>query len=79
LQRSRRRRTASAPAAVYPDFVDVNLPVNGVVVTSLAIPDVMALVGLAVHAQVTPFELDALGNIVGYTASNAIAATIGAL
>jgi len=39
----------------------------------------LALVGLVVRAQVTVLELDALGAIVAFTASNALAATIGAL
>jgi hypothetical protein len=64
---------------VSPDFVDVHLAVGGAVATSLAIPDSMALVGLVVRAQVTALELDALGAIVNFTASNALAATIGAL
>lgn len=64
---------------VSPDFVDVHLAVGGAVSTSLAIPDSMALVGLVVRAQVAALELDALGAIVNFTASNALAATIGAL
>jgi hypothetical protein len=64
---------------VSPDFVDLHLAVGGAVETSLAIPDSPALVGLVVHAQVTALEFDTLGQLVDFTASNALAATLGAL
>jgi len=36
-------------------------------------------VGIVVHQQATPIEFDAALGFVGYTATNALAATIGAL
>ena len=63
---------------VTPDLVDVFLPLGPSVATELAIPDSLALVGLAVHQQVTPLVFTAVG-LVEYTATNALIATIGAL
>jgi trimeric autotransporter adhesin len=52
---------------------------SGVVDTAIAIPAVPVLVGGVFHHQVVPVELDAAGELVALTASNALTLTIGML
>ena len=52
---------------------------GGVVATAIAIPAAPALVGGVFHHQVVPIELDATGELMALTTSNALTLTIGAL
>ena len=52
---------------------------NGVVVNEIGVPVSSAVVGSIVPHQVLPVEINAGGNIVALTASNAIRTTIGSL
>ena len=61
------------------DLLDVLVPSAGRATATLAIPNSSALVGRTFHQQVVPLDLDALGNLVAVTATNALALTIGAL
>jgi hypothetical protein len=61
------------------DILGGALPAGGVVSTEFALADTTSLVGVVCHHQVVPFELDAVGNVVAITASNALLLTIGAL
>ena len=46
--------------------------------TQIAIPNAVALAGQLLHQQVVPIELDAVGNLVALTRTNALTLTIGA-
>ena len=61
------------------DLLDMLVPSAGRATASVVIPNSAALVGGVFHQQVLPIELDALGNLVAVTATNALALTIGAL
>jgi hypothetical protein len=62
---------------VSPDFVDVLPPGGSTVVFARNVPDVPAIVGLAVAHQMLSFEFDANGNSIALTSTNAVALTIG--
>jgi hypothetical protein len=62
-----------------PDWVDVGLTTNGTSTSSIMLPNTASLAGTQLHHQVVPFELDAGGNIVAVTATNALQLTLGAL
>jgi hypothetical protein len=62
---------------VTPDLLDVYLPTAGVVASSFAIPNAIALVGQVLHQQFVPLELGAQGNITALTSSNRLTLTIG--
>jgi hypothetical protein len=60
------------------DHLEVQLPSGGTVDTALAIPDAMALVGVAFHHYVVPFELGPAMQLLAVTNSNALTCTLGA-
>lgn len=60
------------------DVLDTKPLVAGRVSLAIAIPDTTAFVGITVRQQVLPVELDLAGNVVGFTATNPLALTIGA-
>lgn len=68
---------AGCTLLVSPDLLMLQVPTNGVVMTSLAIPDVATLIGLMVGEQVLVAELDAAGALTSVVSSNALALTIG--
>ena len=61
-----------------PDLLGVHVPSAGSVTTQFAIPNTVVLAGQLVHQQIVPVELDAVGNIVALTSTNALLLTIGA-
>lgn len=60
-----------------PDFVELALPAAGVVPTRIDVPANPALVGFQCHQYVLVFELDALGQLVAITSTNALSLTVG--
>jgi hypothetical protein len=62
---------------VTPDVLDVQLPTAGSVTTQLVLPVAPSLLGQVLHQQLVPVELAANGTIAAFTASNALAVTIG--
>ena len=64
---------------VDPLFVDVLVPSNGQVTTTLLLPGTPSAAGMVVDTQVLGVEFDAAGGIVRITGSNALALTLGAL
>ncbi|MBL8753145.1 MAG: hypothetical protein JNK15_07575 [Planctomycetes bacterium] len=62
---------------VSPDLLLAHLVSAGTMSSSLPIPAAGQLLGLSLHHQVLPLELDATGAIVSFTSTNAITATIG--
>lgn len=60
------------------DVLDALPIVAGRVAMAIAIPDTTAFVGITVRQQVLPVELGLAGNVVGFTATNPLAVTIGA-
>jgi hypothetical protein len=62
---------------VAADLLDVQLAAAGGTVTSVPIPNSLALVGATFHHQHVPVELDGSGVIVSVRATNALSATIG--
>ena len=63
--------------ATTADLLSLLVPVGGEADFALALPANAALVGGVLHQQVVGLDLDAGGAIVGATASNALAITIG--
>lgn len=63
---------------VTPDLLDAALAVGGTARVALPIPSQAALLGLTLRQQYVSFELDANGRLTTVTATNALAATIGA-
>ncbi|HZN37385.1 MAG TPA: hypothetical protein VFD82_01205 [Planctomycetota bacterium] len=63
---------------VSPDLLAVYVPSAGSVTTQIAIPHSVALAGQQLHQQVVPIELDAVGNLLALTSTNALLLTIGA-
>jgi hypothetical protein len=63
---------------VSPDLLLLCVPSAGSVTTQIAIPNAVALAGQLLRQQVVPIELDAVGNIVALTSTNALTLTIGA-
>lgn len=64
---------------VTPDVLDLAVASNGVATASLALPASPPLVGVVLHQQMIPFELDALGNVVLITATNGVRGVVGVL
>ena len=62
---------------VTPDVLDVRVPTAGSVTTQLVLPVAPSLLGQVFHQQLVPIELAANGAILAFTASNALAVTIG--
>ncbi|MFY9344891.1 MAG: hypothetical protein WAT39_20530 [Planctomycetota bacterium] len=60
-----------------PDVVQLAVPVAGVVRPQFAVPDTMALLGIAVRQQVLPVVLDGGGAITTVQATNALLFQIG--
>jgi hypothetical protein len=63
---------------VSPDLLVLYVPSAGSVTTQIAIPNSVAFAGQLLHQQVVPIELDAVGNLVALTSTNALTLTIGA-
>ncbi len=63
---------------VSPDILTLYVPSVGIVTMQIVIPNAVALAGQIQHQQVVPIELDAVGNIVALTSTNALTLTIGA-
>src|SRR4030095_4732596 len=55
-----------------PHLLVLYVPSGGSVTTQFAIPNTVVLAGQLVHQQVVPIELDAVGNIVALTSTNAL-------
>lgn len=70
---------AGCDLLVTPDHIALGIASGGEIVTTLAIPDTAALVGVTFYQQLVSFELDANANLVEVTASNALEVTIGSL
>lgn len=70
---------AGAGCTVFaaPDVVDAVLPVGGVAAATLTLPTASTLLGTQLHQQFVPLEFDALFNLVGGAASNAVRTTVG--
>jgi hypothetical protein len=60
-------------------LLDLLLPSQGRVAGAIAVPATPTIVGLDLFTQVLGLELDANGNLVRLTASNALRGTVGAL
>ena len=60
-----------------PDQLELHLPSNGVVTTSIDVPASPALVGAQWHEQVVTFEFASSGPVIAITASNALLLTAG--
>ncbi|MCU0864969.1 MAG: hypothetical protein MUC36_14360 [Planctomycetes bacterium] len=63
---------------VAPDFIDAASATAGSVATAITIPKQLSLVGLGFRQQLVPFVLDAAGNVLAATSSNALTMTLGA-
>jgi hypothetical protein len=63
---------------VTPDVLLADVPVNGVLITSLSIPNAPALVGFVLHEQVVPLDIAASGALNALTATNRVTLTLGA-
>lgn len=61
------------------DAVDFLFGSGGTATVGFAIPDLAALAGAVLYAQVVQLEFDALGNLVLVSSSNGLALTIGAM
>jgi len=62
-----------------PDWIDLGLSTNGTTTSTIGLPNSPSLAGVSLHHQFVPFELDAGGNIVAVTATNALQLTLGTL
>ena len=62
---------------VSPNLVDVYFPASGTVITTITLPNTVAIVGQQLHQQVVALELDAIGAITAMTSTNALQLTIG--
>ncbi len=60
-----------------PDFIDVLVPIGGTASSAIAFPNNPAIVGVGLFHQYVPMEFDFAFNITAFTASNALAFTIG--
>jgi hypothetical protein len=60
-----------------PDVLDLQFPTAGVVTTSFAVPDTLAVLGLSIRHQVVPFEFGAGGSLLAVSASNSVVLTVG--
>lgn len=63
---------------VSPDSLDVLLTLVGEAASQLAVPLNPGLIGVSLQHQFVPLELDAGGNVVAITSSNALLLTLGA-
>ncbi len=62
---------------VAPDIVELLVTTTGTAQSTLYLPSTPPLVGLTFFHQMVPIELDALGNFVAITATNALSLTAG--
>lgn len=62
---------------VAPDILQAVLTTNGSAESALQLPNVPAIVGVTFYHQMLPLQLDALGNVVAFTATNALQLTVG--
>jgi hypothetical protein len=69
---------AGCDLLVAPDLVDVSVVTAGTVATAIAIPNQPSLVGMGFRQQLVPFAVDAAGNVLAVTSSNALAMSVGA-
>jgi len=77
LRRFGRGQRAGCALLVSPDVLDLQVPTAGSVTTQLVLPVAPSLLGQVFHQQLVPIELAANGAILAFTASNALAVTIG--
>jgi hypothetical protein len=63
---------------VTPDVVLLTTSLGGTARAQWLLPDAPALIGATFHHQMLPFALDAVGNIVGVSATNQLHLSIGA-
>jgi hypothetical protein len=68
---------AGCTVVAAPDSVDALLPVGGVATAAVTMPSSATLLGTTLHQQFVPLEFDALFNLVGGAASNAVRTTLG--
>lgn len=64
---------------VAPELLTLKLPANGSADAGFPVPRVAALAGLQLRTQMVSLELDAAGNLVRLTSSNALQLTVGGL
>jgi hypothetical protein len=64
---------------VQPILLDLLLPGSGTATATFAVPRAASLAGLQVRTQVVGVELDAAGNLIQLTSTNALQLTIGGL
>lgn len=64
---------------VQPDVLDLLLPVNGEAGADFVVPRTAALAGLQARTQVIGIELDATGNLIRLTSTNALQLNLGSL
>jgi len=62
---------------VAPDILDLLVTTTGTAQSTLFLPNTPPLVGLTFFHQMVPIELDAQGNVVAITATNALSLTAG--
>lgn len=68
---------AGCDLIVSPDLLAAAVPIAGTIMTSLPLPASPGLAGIAFHHQVAVLELDATGNIMALTGTNALQLAIG--
>ncbi len=68
---------AACDLLASPDTLGVQVPVAGVAISNVAIPNAASLLGTVFHQQVVAIELDAAGNLIAMTSTNALALRIG--
>ncbi|MFY9345153.1 MAG: hypothetical protein WAT39_21870 [Planctomycetota bacterium] len=68
---------AGCSLLVTPDLLDLYVPTNGSVVTTIAIPNSLTLAGQTLHQQVVALETSAAGAITALSSTNALTLTIG--
>lgn len=62
---------------VTPDILEWLYTTTGAAQSSVHLPNLPALVGMAFYHQMVPVEFDSLGNVVAVTATNALRLTVG--
>jgi len=62
---------------VTADSIASAFPTAGMVATAVPIPNLPSLIGMGFRLQLVPFALDAAGNVLAVTSSNALAMSLG--
>lgn len=62
---------------VAPELLSAAVPTGGVLDVQLPLPFAASVAGVLFYQQVVPFEVDALGNFVAVTSTNALQMTTG--